>query len=233
MKILYVEDNPTACEYVEKGLSERGHSVDVALDGPQGLERAQVGAYDLLILDVMLPGLDGFELLRRLRDSGTDTPALFLSARVEAGDRIRGLNLGADDYLIKPFAFGELVARIRAISRRAMGEPPDGRLRVADLEIDLNRRAATRAGRLLSLTPKEFALLEYLARNTGHALSRAMIIERVWGRGFESYSNLIDVHINNLRRKVDREARVKLIHTVKGVGYILEERELDAGGRPG
>ena len=224
MKILYVEDNPTACEYVEKGLSERGFQVDVRSDGAEGLAMAMNGVYDLLILDVMLPGMDGFAILRELRKADVDTPAIFLSARVEAGDRIQGLNLGADDYLVKPFAFGELVARIRAISRRSTGEPTDGRYRVADLVVDVHRHAANRGGRALRLTPKEFSLLEYLIRNTGHVLSRTMITEKVWGYGFESYSNLIEVHINHLRKKLDQGSGVRLLHTVKGVGYVLEDR---------
>ena len=231
MKLLYVDDNPIARSYIERGLSDRGFTVDEASDGTAGLARAQTGAYDLLILDVAMPGIDGFELVRRLRSEGIQTPVLFLSSRAEARDRIRGLDLGADDYLVKPFAFGELVARIRAISRRTTAEPSDGRLRVADLEIDLNRHQAMRSGRPLALTPKEFALLEYLARNAGHVLSRGMIIEKVWGYAFESYSNLIDVHINNLRKKVDRDTTTKLIHTVKGVGYILEARDC-AGDAP-
>jgi two-component system copper resistance phosphate regulon response regulator CusR len=224
VKILYVEDNPTACDYVEKGLAERGFEVDVARDGREGLQQALTGSYDLLILDVMLPGIDGVEILRRILSREMRTPVLFLSARVGASDRIKGLNLGADDYLVKPYAFGELLARIRAVARRAVEDPADGRLQVSDLEIDLNRHVVTRGGRSLTLTPKEFALLEYLARNAGHVLSRAMIVEKVWGFGFESYSNFIDVHVNHLRKKVERPGAPKLIHTVKGAGYILEDR---------
>jgi DNA-binding response OmpR family regulator len=163
-------------------------------------------------------------MLRTLRDKGIDTPALFLTARSTVSDRIRGLNLGADDYLVKPFAFAELLARINAVARRALAEPGDGKLCVADLELDLRRHAVTRAGRPIDLTPKEFALLEYLLRHQGQAISRAMITEKVWGYGFDTYSNLIDVHINHLRKKVDRSFGKKLIHTVKGVGYVLEER---------
>ena len=228
MKILYVEDDPTAREYIQRGLKERGFVVDVAADGRSGLERAHGGAYDLILLDVMLPERDGFEILRSLRAAGIETPVLFLSARGEVSDRVQGLNLGADDFLAKPFAFAELLARIRAIARRRLGEPASGRLRVADLEIDVNRHVVQRAGRPVELTPKEFILLEYLLRNAGHGVSRAMITEKVWGYGFDTYSNLIDVHINHLRRKVDRDFERKLIHTVKGVGYILEERDARA-----
>lgn len=231
MKILYVEDDPTARRYVQKGLSEHGFVVDVASNGRQGLEYALGGAYDLLILDVMLPERDGFDLLRELRRTGLQTPALFLSARDEVVDRIEGLNLGGDDYLTKPYAFAELLARIRAIARRRHNEPDDGRLQVADLVLDVHRHTVTRNGRLIELTPKEFSLLQYLMRNTGHVVSRTMITEKVWGYGFESYSNLIDVHINHLRKKMDRGFESKLVHTVKGVGYVLEERP-GHGGDP-
>jgi len=227
MKILYVEDDPTAREYIHKGLSEQGFVADVAEDGRTGLERALSGTYDLVILDVMLPEMEGFDLLKALRQRGIETPALFLSARGEVSDRIRGLNLGADDYLVKPFAFAELTARIHAIARRRLGEPGDGRLGIADLELDVHRHHVARAGRTVELTPKEFSLLEYLMRNEGHVMSRTMITEKVWGYGFDSYSNLIDVHINHLRKKIDRDHEPKLIHTVKGVGYVLEDRSGD------
>jgi two-component system, OmpR family, copper resistance phosphate regulon response regulator CusR len=224
LRILYVEDDPTAREYLEKGLSEQGYQVTTASEAQTGLALALQSAFDLLLLDVMLPDSDGFEMLRSLRDKGVDTPAIFLTARSTVTDRIRGLNLGADDYLVKPFAFAELLARITAVARRALSEPGDGRLTCADLELDLRRHAVTRAGRPIELTPKEFALLEYMLRNQGQAISRGMITEKVWGYGFDTYSNLIDVHINHLRKKVDRSFRRKLIHTVKGVGYVLEDR---------
>jgi DNA-binding response OmpR family regulator len=224
MKILYVEDDPIAREYIEKGLREHGFVVDAAADGQTGLERARGGHYDLLLLDVMLPERDGFDLLRELRSEGIETPVLFLSARGEVGDRVKGLNLGADDYLPKPFAFAELLARVRAVSRRRLGEPTSGVLRLADLELDVRRHLVERAGRRIELTPKEFMLLEYLLRHAGHVVSRTMITEKVWGYGFETYSNLIDVHMNHLRRKIDREFEPKLLHTVKGVGYVLDER---------
>jgi heavy metal response regulator len=224
VKILYVEDDPTAREYIHKGLSESGFEVDVAEDGARGLELASSGAYDLLVLDVMLPERDGFELLRRLREEGVATPALFLSARGQVADRIRGLNLGADDYLAKPFAFAELVARIRAIGRRASVESEQGRIELADVVLDLARHRVLRGGREIELTPKEFQIFEFLVRNAGQVVSRTMILERVWGYGFDPYSNLIDVHMNRLRRKIDRDFPTRLIHTLKGVGYIFDPR---------
>ena len=224
LRILYIEDDPTAREYIRKGLSEQGYAVAVAEDAKSGLERALRDPFDLLILDVMLPDSDGFEVLRALRAKGVQAPALFLSARGEVADRIRGLNLGADDYLVKPVAFAELLARIQAVARRSLAEPDDGRLTAADLVLDLKRHSVERSGRPVELTPKEFELLEYLLRNAGHAVSRAMITEQVWGYGFDTYSNLIDVHINHLRKKVDQDFGLKLIHTVKGVGYMLEDR---------
>ena len=228
MKILYVEDDPGAREYIQKGLHENGFVADVALDGDEGFARARSGVYDLLILDVMLPGRDGYAILKDLRELGVDTPVLFLSARGEASDRIRGLNLGADDYLPKPFAFAELLARVRAVARRRLGEPLDGRLQVEDLMLDTQRHTVERAGRPIDLTPKEFTLLEYLMRNAEQVVSRAMITEKVWGYSFDSYSNLIDVHINHLRKKMDRGFDPKLIHTVKGVGYFMGRRESSA-----
>ncbi|MCP5059752.1 MAG: response regulator transcription factor [bacterium] len=224
LRILYVEDDPTAREYIHKGLAERGYTVDVAADGKEGLEKALRGPFDLLILDVMLPGSTGFDILREVREREIDTPVLFLSARGEVADRIEGLNLGADDYLVKPFAFAELLARIQAVARRSLAEPDSGQLAIADLVLDLRRHAVERSGHAIELTPKEFSLLEYLIRNESHAVSRGMITEKVWGYGFDSYSNLIDVHINHLRKKLDQDFEPKLIHTVKGVGYVLEVR---------
>jgi two-component system copper resistance phosphate regulon response regulator CusR len=224
MKILYVEDDPIAREFIEKGLRKHGFVVDVAPDATSGAELALTGEYDLLVLDVMLPDRDGFSLLKQLRSSGITTPALYLSARGEVTDRIKGLDLGADDYLSKPFAFAELIARIRAIARRSLDEPFDGCISVVDLLLDLRRHKVWRAGQLIDLTPKQFSLLEYLLRNAGFPVSRSMIIEKVWGYGFEARSNAIDVQINYLRKKVDHGFSPKLIHTVKGIGYVLEDR---------
>jgi two-component system copper resistance phosphate regulon response regulator CusR len=228
LRILYVEDDATAREYIEKGLAEQGYRVTTASDARTGLALALESAFDLLILDVMLPDSDGFEVLRTLRDKGVDTPAIFLTARSTVSDRIRGLNLGADDYLLKPFAFAELLARISAVARRTLSEPGDGKLVCGDLEVDLRRHTVARGGQAIELTPKEFALLEYLLRHQGQAISRAMITEKVWGYGFDTYSNLIDVHINHLRKKIDRPFASRLLHTVKGVGYVLEDRGPDA-----
>jgi two-component system copper resistance phosphate regulon response regulator CusR len=224
VKILYVEDDPEAQAFVQRALRESGFVVDTASDGASGLDLALGGAYDVLILDVKLPGLDGFEVLRRLRAAGQSVPVLFLTAQGEVGSRIRGLDLGADDYLAKPFALGELLARLRAVARRHGRQPADGVLQVADLLVDSDRHYVERGGKRIPLTPKEFQLLEYLALNAGYVISRSMIAEKIWGHGFESYSNAIDVHVNNLRRKLDRGHGTKLIHTAKGLGYVLEDR---------
>jgi two-component system copper resistance phosphate regulon response regulator CusR len=223
VKILYVEDDPEAQAFVSRALRESGFVVDTAGDGDAGFELASAGAYDVLILDVKLPGMSGFELLRRLRRGGRDVPVLFLTAQGEVGSRIEGLELGADDYLAKPFALAELLARIRAVARRQQRQVKDGVVRVGDLVVDTERHHVERGGRRIQLTPKEFQLIEYLALNVGYVVSRSMIAEKIWGHGFESYSNAIDVHVNNLRKKIDRGG-AKLIHTVKGLGYVLEER---------
>jgi two-component system copper resistance phosphate regulon response regulator CusR len=228
MKILYVEDDPEAQAFVSRALRESGFVVDTAGDGPAGLELAATGAYDVVILDVKLPGMSGFDVLRRLRRAGSDAPVLFLTAQGDVTDRIEGLELGADDYLAKPFALAELVARLRAIARRQLRNAKDGVLRVGDLVVDTERHHVERGGRRIQLTPKEFQLLEYLASNAGYVVSRSMIAEKIWGYGLESYSNAIDVHVNNLRKKVDRASGRKLIHTAKGLGYVLEERRDDA-----
>jgi DNA-binding response OmpR family regulator len=228
LRILYVEDDATAQEYIRRGLEEHGYEVEVVSNGARGLERALEGGYDLLILDVMLPLTDGFELLRRLRARGRETRVIFLSARGEVGDRVTGLNLGADDYLRKPFAFAELLARIQAVTRRRADLPDDGILRAADLELDMRRHRVKRGGAPIDLTGKEFALLQYLMESQGYPLSRSMIMEKVWLNEFESFSNVIDVHINRLRKKIDRGFEPKLIHTVKGVGYLLGERGSEA-----
>jgi two-component system copper resistance phosphate regulon response regulator CusR len=225
VRTLYVEDQPTTREYISRGLAEQGIAVDTAQDGTEALGLALRGGYDLLILDVMLPGLDGFELLKEIRCQGVDTPVLFLSARSEPCDRIRGLNLGGDDYLSKPFAFAELLARIRAIARRYAGQLPEGVLKVADLELDFESHRVSRSGRRIELTPREFSLLAYLMQNAGHVLSQSMITEHVWGAEFEDYSKAIAVHINHLRKKVDQGTSRPLIHTVKGVGYVLHDRQ--------
>jgi two-component system copper resistance phosphate regulon response regulator CusR len=223
MRILIVEDEPKIAAFLHKGLTENGFVVDVADQGDDGLHLASTVAYDLAILDVMLPRLDGWSILRALRDAGKQLPVLFLTARDSVPDRVKGLELGADDYLVKPFAFSELLARVRTILRRGPARNLE-MVRVADLELDVVRLRATRAGKRLELTPKEFALLSLLARRAGEVLSRTLIAEQVWDMNFDSDTNIVDVHIRNLRAKVDDPFEQKLIHTVRGAGYVLEER---------
>jgi two-component system copper resistance phosphate regulon response regulator CusR len=223
MKILVVEDEQKTAAYLRRGLTENGFTVDVAREGEDGLHTALTGAYDLVILDVMLPGRDGWSILTNLRRAGNETPVLFLTARDAVPDRVKGLELGADDYLVKPFAFSELLARLRARLRRKAPLTPEVVL-IADLEIDLPRHRATRAGQRLNLTPKELTLLVLLARHAGEVLSRTLIAEQIWDMNFESDSNVVDVHVRRLRAKVDDPFERKLIHTVRGVGYVLEER---------
>jgi two-component system copper resistance phosphate regulon response regulator CusR len=223
LKALIIEDEAKTAAYLCKGLAEEGFVVDTANDGESGLARARTGEYDVLIVDVMLPGLDGWAVVTALRREGVQTPILFLTARDDVADRVRGLELGADDYLVKPFAFSELLARVRSIQRRIPARSPD-RLQVADLEIDIPSRKTTRAGKALDLTAKEFQLLSLLARRTGEPLSRTVIAEHVWGMNFDPGTNVVDVHVRRLRAKVDEPFPHKLIHTVRGVGYVLEER---------
>lgn len=222
MKILVVEDEKKAALYLRKGLSENGFTVDVAGQGEDGLQLAKTGDYDLVILDVMLPERDGWSVLGELRRSGRQTPVLFLTARDAIEDRVKGLNLGADDYLVKPFAFSELLARVRSILRRGPTREPEV-LKKADLVIDSVRHRAIRAGKKLDLTPKEFALLLFLARRPGEVQSRTMIAEQIWDINFEGGTNVVDVHVRRLRSKVDDPFDQKLIHTVRGVGYVLDD----------
>lgn len=222
MRILIVEDEPKAASYLKKGLTEHGFSVDVALDGEDGLHLARTESYDLLVLDVMLPGCSGWSVIEELRREGNEVPVIFLSARDAVHDRVKGLELGADDYLIKPFAFSELLARIRIILRRTPQRQPDV-LRIADLELDLARHKARRGGMVLDLTAKEFILLSLLLRRRGEVLSRTAIADQVWGINFDSDTNIVDVAIRRLRKKVDDPFPAKLIQTIRGVGYVLEE----------
>ena len=226
MHILIVEDEPKAAAYLQKGLGESGFSVDVAHDGEEGLTLANSGDYDLVVLDVMLPRRDGWSVVEEMRRNGTDVPVLFLTARDAVPDRVRGLELGADDYLVKPFAFSELLARVRTVLRRKPVQRPE-RIEVGDLVLDLARHRVTRAGDLLDLSPKEFLLLSLLARRAGEALSRTVIAERVWDMHFDPGTNAIDVAVRRLRRKVDEPYARPLIHTVRGVGYVLDDRAPD------
>jgi two-component system, OmpR family, copper resistance phosphate regulon response regulator CusR len=230
MKLLVVEDDRRLSDYLVKGLGENGHVVDVAADGIDGRRLAVGGEYDLVLLDVMLPGVDGFGVLKALRgaDGATArTPVLMLTARDKVEDRVRGLEDGADDYLIKPFAFSELLARIGALSRRgpATGTAAQATvLRVADLEVDLVARRATRGGQRLDLTAKEFALLALLLRRRGQILSRTTITEQVWDMHFDSNTNVVEVAVRRLRAKLDDAFEPKLLHTERGMGYVLEDR---------
>ena len=224
MKALIIEDEEKTVAYLRKGLSENGFVVDAEHDGVAGLARARGGEHDLIIVDIMLPGLDGYGIVSALRREGNETPILFLTARDEIADRVRGLDLGADDYLVKPFAFSELLARVRSILRRAPNRTGD-RLRIADLEIDVAMRKTSRDGKPIELTTKEFLLLSLLARRAGEPLSRTVIAERVWGMNFDPGTNVVDVHVRRLRMKVDEPFERKLIHTVRGVGYVLEDSE--------
>jgi two-component system, OmpR family, copper resistance phosphate regulon response regulator CusR len=223
MKILIVEDEPKTGEYLRKGLSEAGFVVDLARTGPDGLHLGLIGDYDLAILDVMLPGMDGWKVLQSLRASGHELPVLFLTARDQIEDRVRGLELGADDYLIKPFAFAELLARIRTLLRRGKPNGAMGMLRVADLELDPVRRRVSRGDRRIDLTAKEFALLNLFLHHTGEVLPRSLIASQVWDMNFDSDTNVIDVAIRRLRSKIDDGFDVKLIRTVRGMGYVLDD----------
>jgi two-component system, OmpR family, copper resistance phosphate regulon response regulator CusR len=225
MKILVAEDEPKTGIYLQQGLSEAGFNVDRVMTGTDALQHALEHPYDLLILDVMMPGLDGWEVLRLVRAAGKAMPVLFLTARDRVEDRVKGLELGADDYLIKPFAFSELLARVRTLLRRGSSVPSLASLQVADLEVDLLKRRAIRAGKRIDLTAKEFALLELLLRRRGEVLPKSLIASQVWDMNFDSDTNVIEVAVRRLRAKIDDEFAVKLIHTVRGMGYMLEEPE--------
>jgi two-component system copper resistance phosphate regulon response regulator CusR len=223
MRILIVEDEKRVWQFLKKGFEAESISVDMAMDGERGLAMASAETYDAIILDVMLPKKGGMDVLKSLRQAGNATPVLILSARGAMEDRVEGLNLGADDYLPKPFSFTEVLARIRAIVRRSSTDVHSSTLAVADLRVDLLTRKVERGGREITLTSKEFELLEYLVRNKGRVLSRVILMERIWDMNFDSETNVVDVLINRLRRKIDDNFASKLIHTVRGAGYVLKE----------
>jgi two-component system, OmpR family, response regulator len=221
MRALLVEDDATIAEFVARGLREAGFAVDHASDGEAGLTAALALPYDVAIVDLMLPKRDGLSLIEELRRRGVATPVLILSARREIDDRVRGLQTGGDDYLTKPFAFAELLARVQALVRRATRAPEPTTLTVDDLVLDLLSRRVTREGKPIDLRPREFALLEYLMRNTGRVVSKTMILSHVWEYNFDPQTNIVDVLVSRLREKVDRPFEQKLLQTVRGVGYVL------------
>ena len=222
MKILIIEDEPKTGEYLRQGLREAGFTVDLVQDGLDGLHLGVEGDQDLIILDVMLPRMDGWGVLQALTQAGINTPVIFLTARDQIEERVRGLELGAADYLVKPFSFAELLARVRNVLRRGRTAMESTSLQVADLEVDLMRRRVTRAGRRIDLTPKEFGLLELLLRRQGEVLPRSLIASLVWDMNFDSDTNVIEVAMRRLRAKVDEGFDVRLIQTVRGMGYVLE-----------
>jgi len=221
LRILVVEDEKKVAHFVKKGLLEEGYAVDVVHNGKDGLNFATDQSYDLIILDIYLPGIDGLTILKRLRDGKVETPVLLLTVRATIEDKVLGLDAGADDYLTKPFAFEELIARVRALLRRKRDADATV-IQVADLTLDPVRRIVTRKGQEIALTLKEFSLLEYFMRNEGRVLTRTMITDHVWNYDFDTETNVIDVYVNYLRKKIDAGHDVKLIHTVRGVGYILK-----------
>jgi len=221
MRILIIEDEKKIADFIKRGLKEEGYAVDVAYDGEEGHFLATTNEYDLIILDLMLPKLDGISLCRKLRDEKVTMPIIMLTAKDTVRDKIIGLDSGADDYLTKPFAFEEFLARVRALLRK--GKPQQSKLKVADLELDLLSHKVIRAGKVIELTTKEYTLLEYLMRNCGTIVTRAMLSEHVWDVNFDTFTNVIDVYINYLRNKIDQGFKKKLIQTIRGRGYILKE----------
>ena len=223
MRLLVVEDESRIADFLRRGLESAGYAVDVANDAAKALDYVHATEYDLVILDLMLPDMDGLDLLKKVRNRKTSPPVMILSARDAVDDRVKGLELGADDYLVKPFAFVELLARVRALLRR--GTPTPERLQVGDLVLDCIRRKVVRSGQSIELAPKEFSILEYMMRNQGRPLSRTMIVEHVWDVEYDGLTNIVDVYIRHLRSKIDDRFPVKMIQTIRGVGYMLETND--------
>lgn len=221
MHILVIEDDKEAADYLAKGLRESGHTVEVSDDGRAGLIKAASETFDVMIVDRMLPGLDGLSLVQHLRATDNSTPVLFLSALGEVDDRVKGLRAGGDDYLVKPYAFAELLARVETLGRRPQPTPVSTLLKIEDLELDLLGRKASRSGQPIDLQAKEFQLLEVLMRHSGQVMTRTMLLEKVWDYHFDPQTNVIDVHISRLRQKIDRGFKIPLIHTIRGAGYCL------------
>jgi DNA-binding response OmpR family regulator len=222
VRVMVVEDDPRVAHLVERALAEAGHQVDVAMDGNAGLDRVRSSDHDLIVLDVLLPGIDGFEVCRQLRAQKVRTPILMLTARDTVADRVRGLDAGADDYLTKPFALEELLARVRALGRRGKGEPDDDTLRVGDLILDPSTRDVSRGGQTIDLTAKEFTLLQFLMKNPGRVLTKDQILDHVWGYDANVVSNVVEIYIHYLRDRIDRGFSRPLIRTVRGVGYTVK-----------
>jgi heavy metal response regulator len=224
MRILLVEDDKGIVRFIKQGLLENGYGVDVSFDGEGGVNSVLERYYDVIILDIMLPKMDGREVLKRIRSMDIQTPVIFLTAKDSESDIVRGLNLGADDYLTKPFSFNELLARIHALLRRGKMAIPASKLQVANLILEVDGHRVFREKTKIELTPKEYALLEFFMRHPGEIITRTMISERVWDYHFDTSTNIIDVHVSHLRNKIDKDFEPKLLHTVKGVGYVLEDR---------
>ena len=220
-RVLVIEDDPETAEQLVESLATNGYQVDLAVNGSDGLSRGRTCEYAVMTIDRMLPGVDGIAIIRRLRESGVTTPALIISALGEVDDRVRGLRAGGDDYLVKPFAFAELLARVEALARRSATVVKDTVLRVGDLELDLVSRTVSRGGRDIDLLPREFQVLEYLVRNEGHVVPRAMLLQHVWDLHFDPTTNIIDVYVGRVRRKIDSEQAYPLIHTIRGIGFCI------------